>query len=959
MDRKIIIKGAREHNLKNIDLEIPKDKLVVFTGLSGSGKSSLAFDTIYAEGQRRYVESLSSYARQFLGIMKKPDVEFIDGLSPSISIDQKTTSHNPRSTVGTVTEIYDYLRLLFARIGHPHCPNCGREITRTTKEKIVDEIIQKYVAATPTKIMILAPVVRGRKGEYQDLFKDLRKRGFQKVRIDGIIFDLSEDIALIKTNSHTIEVVVDRLILDKNYDRQRLIDSVEQALTLGSSEMIMTIVKDKSFTFPDKPTEMEDFLYSERFACPFDGTSVSAIEPRLFSFNSPFGACPVCNGLGEILTVSEDLVLNGNLTILEGGIMPFSNIEERDTWLTRTIRQALEENEIRLDVFIDSLTTAQKNIILYGTADRIYEITGKNRFGEETKIYEQFPGVIKYLSDKYYETDSEIVKNEVAKFMRPTKCKECNGTRLKKEAIAVTIAGKSIIDVATNPIEQAQKFIGSLSHEGLSSKEKEISQMILKEISVRLKFLNDVGLSYLTLARRAGSLAGGEAQRIRLASQIGSGLSGVLYVLDEPSIGLHPRDNTRLIATLKHLRDIGNTVIVVEHDQEMMEESDYIFDIGPGAGEMGGKIMAQGTPLEIIKDENSITGKYISGKKKIRIPNNEKIAIDQEYLELKGVTEHNLKKIDIKFPLNKFICVTGVSGSGKSTLINDVLYHALAREKNPFHKEDPGAFEELINDDFVKRVFMIDQSPIGRTPRSNPATYTGAFTFIRQIFANTREARMRGYTAGRFSFNVKGGRCETCEGDGQIKIEMQFLPDVYVTCETCNGARYTKDTLEVEFEGKNISDVLNMSVSEALKFFSFHEGLSNKLKTLEEVGLSYVKLGQFATTLSGGEAQRIKLASELSKKGGNKSIYLLDEPTTGLHFADLEKLVLVLRKLVDKGNTIIVIEHNLDLIRNSDYIIDLGPEGGDKGGEIIATGTPQQIVNNPKSYTGKYLKKYL
>ncbi len=955
---KIVIKGAREHNLKNIDLEIPKNKLVVFTGLSGSGKSSLAFDTIYAEGQRRYVESLSSYARQFLGVMKKPDVEFIDGLSPSISIDQKTTSHNPRSTVGTVTEIYDYLRLLFARVGHPHCPECGREITRTTKEKIVDEIAQKYVTGNPTKIMILAPLVRGRKGEYQDLFKDLRKRGFQQVRIDSQVFDLTDDIALIKTNSHTIDAIVDRMIIDKNYERQRLTDSVEQALTLGSGEIIVSLVKDKSFTFPQKPTEMEDLLYSEKFACPVDGTSVSEIEPRLFSFNSPYGACPVCNGLGEILKVNEELVLNGNLTILEGGIMPFSNLEERDTWLTRTIKHVLEENDIPLDVYISSLKPEQRKIILHGTGDKIYQIKGKNRFGEDTKIYEPYPGVIKYLVDRYHETDSEMIKNEVGKFMRPTKCPDCNGTRLKKEAVAVTIAGKSIVDLTDLPIDEAFNFFEKIAV-SLSSKEKEIAQMVLKEISTRLKFLNDVGLSYLTLARSAGSLAGGEAQRIRLASQIGSGLSGVLYVLDEPSIGLHPIDNAKLIATLKHLRDIGNTVIVVEHDQEIMEESDYIFDIGPGAGEQGGRVIAQGTPEEIKKDKNSLTGQYISGKKKIKIPNNTKIEVEQEYLEIKGVNEHNLKKIDVSFPLNKFICITGVSGSGKSTLINDVLYHALAREKNPFHREEPGEFEELINDALIKRVFMIDQSPIGRTPRSNPATYTGAFTFIRQIFANCREARMRGYTQGRFSFNVKGGRCETCEGDGQIKIEMQFLPDVYVTCEACNGARYTKDTLEIEFEGKNISDVLNMSVSEALKFFSFHEGLSNKLKTLDEVGLSYVKLGQFATTLSGGEAQRIKLSAELSKKGNGRSIYLLDEPTTGLHFADLEKLILVLRKLVEKGNTVIVIEHNLDLIKNSDYIIDLGPDGGDKGGEIVAVGSPKEIAANVSSYTGRYLKKYL
>jgi len=958
MDRKIVIKGAREHNLKNIDLEIPKDKLVVFTGLSGSGKSSLAFDTIYAEGQRRYVESLSSYARQFLGIMKKPDVEFIDGLSPSISIDQKTTSHNPRSTVGTVTEIYDYLRLLYARIGHPHCPKCGREITRTTKDKIVDDITEKFISGVPSKIMILAPIVKGRKGEYQDLFKDLRKRGFQKVRIDGKVFNLSDDITLIKTNAHTIEAIVDRLILDKNYERQRLLDSTEQALSLGNGELIISKVKDKSFNFPEKPNDLEDFLYSERFACPADGTSVSEIEPRLFSFNSPYGACPRCNGLGEISTVNEDLVLNGNLTILEGGIMPFSNLEERDTWLTRTIKQVLEENKIPLDVYVENLTISQKKLILYGTGERIYQIKGKNRFGENTVIYEPFGGVVKYLMDRYHETDSEIVKNEIQKFMRPTICEECDGTRLKKEAVAVTIAEKSIVEVSNFSIDETLLFFKNLSA-SLTAKEKEIAQMVLREIIARLTFLNDVGLSYLTLSRSAQSLAGGEAQRIRLASQIGSGLSGVLYVLDEPSIGLHPKDNSKLIVTLKHLRDIGNTVIVVEHDQEMMEESDYIFDIGPGAGEAGGRIMAKGSPEQIKKNKNSLTGMYLSGKRKIEIPRSEKIEVNNEYLEIRGVNEHNLKALDVRFPLNKFICVTGVSGSGKSTLINDVLYHAIAKAKNPFHKENPGKFKELINDDLIKRIFMIDQSPIGRTPRSNPATYTVAFTYIREIFANTRESRMRGYAPGRFSFNVKGGRCETCEGDGQIKIEMQFLPDVYVACETCNGARYTKDTLEIEFEGKNISDVLNMSIEEASRFFSFHEPLSHKLKTLEKVGLSYVKLGQSATTLSGGEAQRIKLAAELSKKGGGRSIYLLDEPTTGLHFADLQKLIIVLRQLVDKGNTVIVIEHNLDLIKNCDYIIDLGPEGGDKGGRIIAEGSPSNISKNPSSYTGHYLKKTL
>ncbi|MDO8269112.1 MAG: excinuclease ABC subunit UvrA [Candidatus Levybacteria bacterium] len=957
MDKKIIIKGAREHNLKNIDVEIPKDKLVVFTGLSGSGKSSLAFDTIYAEGQRRYVESLSSYARQFLGIMKKPNVDFIEGLSPAISIDQKTTSHNPRSTVGTVTEIYDYLRLLFARVGRPHCPKCGREITRTTKEKIVEEIIHKFIGVNPTKVMILAPIVSGRKGEYVDLFKDLRKRSFQQVRVDGRIISLNSDISLIKTNKHTIEAVVDKLVLDTNYERQRILDSVEQALALGGGEIIVSLVQDKSFVFPEVPIEMEDTFYSEKFACPYDSTPMPKIEPRIFSFNSPFGACPECNGLGNIMTVDEELVLNPNLTISEGGILAFANLYDRDTWLTRTLKTAFEENEIPMTNLIMTLTSEQKKIILHGTGDKVYKVKGRNRFGENTSIYETFPGVVGYLQARFLETDSELIKKEIQKFMTSKVCDICLGARLKPETLAVTIVDKSIVDVSDMSIEDCYEFMRNLAAK-LTGKELEIATIILKEINARLKFLFDVGLSYLTLSRSAESLAGGEAQRIRLASQIGSGLSGVLYVLDEPSIGLHPRDNTKLIGTLKHLRDIGNSVIVVEHDKEMMMESDYIFDFGPGAGEHGGHIITHGTPRQIENDEKSITGKYLSGKAKIRIKKETLIEPEsQRYIRLKGVSEHNLKNIDVDFPLGKFICITGVSGSGKSTLINDVFYHAIAHYKNPFHKERPGKFTEISGIDEIKRIFMIDQSPIGRTPRSNPATYTGAFTYIRDIYANSRDSRMRGYGPGRFSFNVKGGRCETCEGEGQIKIEMQFLSDVYVKCEACNGTRYTQDTLEIQFEGKNISEVLNMSVEEAIPFFAFHEPLSARLTTLKEVGLSYIRLGQPATTLSGGEAQRIKLASELSKKGGGGSLYVLDEPTTGLHFADLEKLILVLRRLVDKGNTVVVIEHNLDLIKNADHVIDLGPEGGDQGGKVVAFGTPKEIAKNAASYTGQYLKK--
>ncbi len=956
---KIVVKGAREHNLKNVDLEIPKYKLVVFTGLSGSGKSSLAFDTIYAEGQRRYVESLSSYARQFLGIMKKPDVDLIEGLSPSISIDQKSSSHNPRSTVGTVTEIYDYLRLLYARIGHPHCPNDGTEITRTTKEKIVEDIISKFTTGSPVRLMVLAPIVKGRKGEYTDLFKDLRKRGYQRVRIDGNVYGLDEDLLLIKTNKHTIEAVIDRITLDKNFERQRLVDSVEQALNLGSRELVVAKILDRGFSIPDKPKQMEDTFYSEKFACPIDGMSFQEIEPRLFSFNSPYGACPNCNGLGVIASVDEELVLNPHLSISEGGILAFANIGEQDTWFARTVRQALEDSGVPLNVEIRKLSDAQKRIILYGTGDEIFEIKGRNRFGEKTKIYETYPGVVNYLLKRHSQSGSEIIKREIQKFMTELVCEICGGRRLKPEALSVTVDKLSIVELSDLSIEKSYEFVSKL-FDKLSSREQQIARIILREITTRLKFLVDVGLSYLTLSRAAQTLAGGEAQRIRLASQIGSGLSGVLYVLDEPSIGLHPRDNLKLINTLKKLRDLGNSVIVVEHDRETMLSSDYIFDIGPGAGEQGGKIVSYGTPQEIMKDEKSITGEYLSGSKKIKNRRTDfNIKKIENYLELVGVSAHNLKNIDVKFPLGVLICITGVSGSGKSTLINDVLYHVLAVRKNPFHKERPGEFKEIIGDEQLKRVFMIDQSPIGRTPRSNPATYTGAFTYIRELFANSREARMRGYGPGRFSFNVRGGRCETCEGDGQIKIEMQFLPDVFVTCETCNGTRYTQNTLEVDFDGKNISEVLSMSVDEALSFFSFHEGLFNKLATLKEVGLSYIKLGQSATTLSGGEAQRIKLATELSKRGAGGSLYLLDEPTTGLHFADLEKLIVVLRQLVEKGNTVIVIEHNLDVIKNADWIIDLGPEGGDGGGKIVAVGTPEEISRNPNSYTGQYLKKEL
>ena len=962
MNDKIIIKGAREHNLKNIDLEIPKNKLVVFTGLSGSGKSSLAFDTIYAEGQRRYVESLSSYARQFLGVMKKPDVDLIEGLSPSISIDQKSASHNPRSTVGTVTEIYDYLRLLFARIGHPHCPKCGREISHQTPEQITNSIfaLMNNEISKRIKILILAPIVKDRKGEYKELFVDLKKRGYRKVRIDKQIFTLDENFILIKTNKHTIEVVIDEVALNKSTDRLRISEDVEKGLRMGNSELIISTIKDTGFNIPERPKKMQDELFSEKFACPVCGISIQEIEPRIFSFNTPHGACPTCNGLGTLLTVDRDLVFNNNLSISEGGILPYSNLFESDTWFSRTLTEFCEENNISFKKMLLEVNDKKKDLLLYGTGEKIYEVVGENRWGRITEIHEPFRGILWDLKEKYQSTESLFLKSRIEKFMRYEVCTGCNGARLKKESLSITIEGKSIINVCDMSIVDTLEFVKKISNT-ISSRETEISKLILKEIKERLMFLVDVGLDYLTLSRGAQSLAGGEAQRIRLASQIGSGLTGVLYVLDEPSIGLHQKDNKKLIETLKKLRDLGNTVLVVEHDQETMEQSDYIVDFGPGAGLGGGRIIARGTIDEIKKNPNSLTGEYLSGKRKIRPTSTDSEKEDLsngKALSIFGAKEHNLKNIDINFPLNKFIVVTGVSGSGKSTLVNDILYHALMQIQYPYHKELPGEFERIDGYQNIKRVYMIDQSPIGRTPRSNPATYTGAFTYIRDIFARTKDAKLRGYRPGRFSFNVKGGRCEACEGEGQIKIEMQFLPDVYITCEVCNGKQYNKEALEILFNGKNIADVLSMSVKEALQFFSFVPVLSHKLQTLNDVGLSYIKLGQPAPTLSGGEAQRVKLSDELSKKGQN-CLYLLDEPTTGLHFADLEKLLIVLKNLVNRGNTVIVIEHNLDVIKNADYIVDLGPDGGEKGGEVVAVGTPEQVAKNPRSYTGQFLKKVL
>ena len=959
---KIVIKGAREHNLKGINVEIPKNKLVVFTGLSGSGKSSLAFDTIYAEGQRRYVESLSSYARQFLGIMKKPDVDLIEGLSPAISIDQKSTSHNPRSTVGTVTEIYDYLRLLFARVGHPHCPNCGREITHLSKDQIVDSILdllnKQNVSSklAKIKIMILAPIVKDRKGEYSQLFLDLKKRGYKKIRIDRQIYSLSESPVLIKTNKHTIEAVADELILTKNTDRLRISDDAERALKLGSGELILSVIKDTGFSLPEKPKKMEDELFSEKFACPVCNISIHEVEPRIFSFNTPHGACPNCNGLGTVLTVDKDLIFNNNLSISEGGILPFPNIYYQDTWFSRTFITFCQESDIPLTERFLEIPKEKKELLINGTGDEEYEVKGRNRWGRSTIIHESFKGLLSEIKQKYQSTESQLIKTQIERFMRYEVCPKCRGARLKSEALSVTIDGKSIVDVSSMAISDSFNFINTLSAK-ISQREEEIGKLIIKEIKERLSFLINVGLDYLTLSRGANSLAGGEAQRIRLASQIGSGLTGVLYVLDEPSIGLHPKDNGKLISTLKKLRELGNTVIVVEHDQKTMEESDFILDFGPGAGEQGGNIVSKGSVDEIKKDKNSLTGAYLSGRKKIKSltrTNKE----NSKVLRIIGAKEHNLKNIDIEFPLGKLVVVTGVSGSGKSTLVNDILYHALMQIENPFHREKPGEYDSIEGFENIKNVFLIDQSPIGRTPRSNPATYTGCFTYIRELFAKTKEAKIRGYKAGRFSFNVRGGRCEICQGEGQIKIEMQFLPDVYIKCEQCEGKQYTTEALEIQFNGKNIAEVLAMSVSEALNFFSFVPGLSHKLGTINDVGLSYIRLGQPAPTLSGGEAQRVKLATELSKRGGN-SLYLLDEPTTGLHFADLEKLLLVLRKLVNQGNTVIVIEHNLDIIKNADHIIDLGPEGGQNGGQIVATGTPSEISKVSHSYTGQFLKKVI
>lgn len=968
---KIIVRGAREHNLKNINIEIPKNKLVVFTGLSGSGKSSLAHDTIYAEGQRRYVESLSAYARQFLGIMGKPDVDAIEGLSPAISIDQKSTSHNPRSTVGTVTEIYDYLRLLFARVGHPHCPVCGREIQTMSSQQIVDASLQLIKEWSKRKkqvmFLVFSPVVRDRKGEFSGLFDNLRKKGYNRVRVDGKIYGIDEDLVLIKTNKHTIEAVVDRISLASKQLKTpvsisnlktRLTEAVENALKLSDGLIIISEIKDSAFTLPEKPKKMEDHLYSEHFACPVDNISLPEIEPRTFSFNSPHGACPTCNGIGSLLKVDPELVINPNLSIEEGGILPFARMIQQDTWLARILKTAAEEHSLSPNEPLEKASQKQLEVLLYGSGHRVYRVQGENRYGRLVTIHDTYPGVISELERRHSETESDYIRAEIEKYMRRETCPRCKGARLKEEALAITIDQKSIVEATAMSVNDCLAWIRGLQGKkgAFSLREKTIANLILKEVASRLKFLVSVGLDYLTLDRAAASLAGGEGQRIRLASQIGSGLTGVLYILDEPSIGLHQRDNKRLIDTLKSLRDLGNTVIVVEHDRETIEQADWIADFGPGAGDKGGNIVSAG-PVAKIKKDKTLTGDYLRGAKKIKLERRK--PKENDLLTLKKAREHNLKEVDVSFPLGNFICITGVSGSGKSTLVDETLYHQLARQLHRFHREKPGANNGVEGIENINKVILIDQSPIGRTPRSNPATYTGAFTFVRQLFAKTSEARVRGYKLGRFSFNVADGRCQVCQGEGQIKIEMQFLPDVYVDCEVCGGKRYNAETLEVHYRGKNIADVLAMTASEANEFFANIPSLSEKLQTLVDVGLGYIRLGQPAPTLSGGEAQRVKLAAELGKKATGKTFYILDEPTTGLHFEDLKNLLNVLHRLVDRGNTVVIIEHNLDVIKNADWIIDLGPEGGDEGGYIVAEGMPEQVAKVKGSYTGQFLKKVI
>jgi len=1024
MENQIRIRGARTNNLKNINLDIPKDKLTVITGLSGSGKSSLAFDTIYAEGQRKYVESLSAYARQFLGLMEKPDVDTIEGLSPAISIDQKSAGHNPRSTVGTVTEIYDYLRLLFARVGHPRSPVSGRRLEKQTVQQIVDIILEYPTTfdfndeTESIKILILSPLIKNRKGTYEELFSRFLSQGYSRIRVDGQVYNLEEDIKLDKFVKHNIELVVDRLVINKGLKEdkefmKRLTDSIELALNLGDGELLVNLIDFNSKVNNKLNIRVNvkgDIFYSEKLVDPETGESFSEIEPHSFSFNSPFGACPVCNGLGTIKEIDPSNIYNPRLTIAEGGIYPWARmIESEDSYNYILLKEVAKVEKISLKKQIGQLRKDQLNLVFYGSGEKEYTFTYTNMFKQTKEHKTTFEGVIPNLLKKYNESDSEYIKSEIEQYMVEQKCKECQGLRLKKDVLAVTLRGKNIVDIGNMSISQSYLWVSELKdnklnidfsktqstmqqlftflaitpvEDDLSEQEKEIGKQIFKEISTRLNFLVSVGLDYLTLNRTARTLSGGESQRIRLASQIGTGLTGVLYVLDEPSIGLHQRDNEKLISTLERLRDIGNTVIVVEHDEDTMKRADFLIDMGPGAGEHGGQIIAMGTAKDIENNVNSITGKYLSGSTKITkesIYNDLKninavskiktdlynyYAVDAKEKNLKskilltGVKHHNLKNVDLEIPLGKFVCVTGVSGSGKSSLINDVLYKVLAKHINGSN-EVPGEYNELRGIEHIDKIINIDQTPIGRTPRSNPLTYTGIFNTVRDIYAQTKESKIRGYKAGRFSFNVKGGRCEKCEGAGVIKISMQFLPDVYVTCEICKGQRFNRETLQIDYKGKTISDVLNMTVEEGVDFFSNISVISNKLLTLYEVGLGYIRLGQGATTLSGGESQRVKLSAELSKRSTGRTFYILDEPTTGLHFEDVRKLLIVLHGLVMKGNTVLVIEHNLDVIKTADWIIDLGPDGGDKGGQILAEGTPEEIASTIESYTGQWLKKVL
>ena len=981
----ILVRGARQHNLKNIDLDIPKNKMVVFTGVSGSGKSSLAMDTIYAEGQRRYVESLSAYARQFLGVMDKPDVDKIDGLSPAIAIDQKTTSKNPRSTVGTITEIYDFLRLLYARVGHPHCPQCGREIERQSTQEIVQKILEiisqesDFKSEKGVRFIIFSPVVKDRKGEFSSLFENLKKQAIIRARVDGNIREIADDFNLIKTNKHTIDALISRHTINqkkikKDTDRKeiesQIYQSVETALRMSLGNVLITIVKDKTFDFSQNPKEFEDHLFSENFACPVCNVSLPEIEPRTFSFNSPHGACSGCDGIGSQLRVDGDLVMNPRLSVSEGGVLPWTRLFEHITWTSRVVKSVAEYYKFSLDTPIGELSKEAKDILLYGAAGKKFKVSYTSQEGSKRTFDANFEGIIPNLTRRYKETDSDYIKGEIEKYMIKEKCPVCHGARLKKESLSVSLDGKNINEITDMPVNKVQGWFTSLPKK-LNSRENDIASTILKEINYRIKFLVDVGLGYLTLGRASAELSGGEAQRIRLASQIGSGLSGVLYVLDEPSLGLHQVDQGKLIKTLHQLRDLGNTVLVVEHDAETILESDYVFDFGPGAGEHGGLVVGEGSPDQLKKNKNSLTGRYLSGDLVVgKNSSKEKLSLDEYFegkvdkgskriegksLVLKKASGRNLKNVDLNVPLGKFICVTGVSGSGKSTLIMDTLYQGLRQEFGLKIEEKPEPFESISGVENISNVIAIDQSPIGRTPKSNPATYTKVFDHIRDLFSQTQEAKIRGYNQGRFSFNVKGGRCEACGGEGQIKIEMQFMPDVYVRCDVCKGKRYNSEALEIEYKGKNISDVLNMTVEEAMHFFENIPQIRRKMETLYAVGLGYIKLGQPAPTMSGGEAQRVKLALELSKRSTGSTLYILDEPTTGLHFADLENLISICKRLTAKGNTVLMIEHNLDVVKNCDWVIDLGPEGGDEGGEILFEGTLSDLVNCERSYTAQVL----